>query len=196
MKNIIYSIFVATLCLSLVACKDPFNNEQLPPATQTGENTFSFKFDGDVWLPYYRGMKFTNYTELTMRYRPSNGGVTLIATRETDDNFSRFYFTTNNMKRVGDDLFDTDVISQGGGDFRIKNILGDTLKGQFTFRDESRSEYGFYLNFSKQGYLILTKIDTINNIVSGEFEFTVKNHEGRELKITEGRFDYTYPYQR
>lgn len=42
--------------------------------------------------------------------------------------------------------------------------------------------------------LTLTKIDTVNNIIAGTFEFTLLSEHapGVTLKVTDGRFDLRY----
>src|SRR5437773_8453594 len=47
-------IFISLLLCSLFlsnSCRKQKNEEQLPPATQTGANTFGCLVDGKVWIP-------------------------------------------------------------------------------------------------------------------------------------------------
>jgi len=46
--------------------------------------------------------------------------------------------------------------------------------------------------FSESGELIITKLDTVNRIVSGTFHFTAKDLNGVKKEITNGRFDAKY----
>jgi hypothetical protein len=38
-------------------------------------------------------------------------------------------------------------------------------------------------------YIYLTKLDTINRIISGRFEFELQTSDGKKIRFTEGRFD-------
>jgi hypothetical protein len=194
MKNILYSISVAIIYLSMGACNDPFSNEQLPPATQTGENTFGFKLDGEVWLPYYRGFQFDNRNELSSDYNNMIHGFHLSATREINEDVLRFHFSVSGIDSTYD-IFNTQNIVATSDNFSIS--LNDlSLDGQFKYYDYSIANNTFYIDFSKYSKFEFTKIDTVSNIISGEFEFTITNNEGQELEITEGRFDFNYPYER
>ena len=60
------------------------------------------------------------------------------------------------------------------------------------------SSYGVYRSSSNDEYITsaahtglvhITKSDTVNHIISGQFTFTAANAKGDQVKITEGRFD-------
>lgn len=70
-------LFLSLILLSTSSCKDdddtPTNPvDQLPPATQTGENTFGCLLDGEVFIP----SGGTN--PLDCVYQFVNGGIILV----------------------------------------------------------------------------------------------------------------------
>lgn len=68
------------------------------------------------------------------------------------------------------------------------NIEGDyQLSGQ-------NAEYSVGTNFYKsvEGKLTITKYDKVNQIISGRFNFKVKDLNGQTIDISDGRFDLKY----
>ena len=76
MKNLkVFWLGVLALCCIFAACKKDKTNEdpedQLPPATQTGTNTFGCLVNGKVYIPKGYTNPYTNYRVFV---DPSNNG--------------------------------------------------------------------------------------------------------------------------
>jgi hypothetical protein len=55
------------------------------------------------------------------------------------------------------------------------------------YHEQSRKTY-----LAISGKLTVTKLDTVNHIVSGRFYFTAKDSLGSKVEVTDGRFDAKY----
>ena len=152
--------------------------DQLPPATQTGKQTFGCLINGKVFLPDNFGSGRPNAF-----YQFVDGAYTL-------------GISANSGK---DNNFETIII--GGIDIEaLKKINYELLN------KESTNFYGLYdintggpnspetLTTKNEipGIFKITNFDPENFIISGTFEFTVFDNEGNEIKITDGRFDMLY----
>ena len=52
---------------------------------------------------------------------------------------------------------------------------------------------GFYYRLHNSGEVELNKLDTVNGIISGTFQFTLFNNAtGDSLMVTDGRFDFRF----
>jgi hypothetical protein len=172
MKN---SFLLLPLC-GLLSChhqNDPTPVEQLPPATQTGANTFGCLVNGQPWTP--RGNNGTsNYS---VSYDTGlNGGVFDLQTyRYPDDSndFQALYFS----------------------------VLSNCQVGSYSFRSRRRSRAYFWNTKAKcyvdskdsttyrQGTFTITKLDLTKGIIAGTFAFTLYQPGCDTIKVTEGRFD-------
>jgi hypothetical protein len=162
----------------MAACNDPFSNEQLPPVTQTGENTFGFKLDGEVWLPYLEGFDFAGRRALTANYTQQLSLFTLIARKYDDSEEVDEYLSIS-----------IDSLS-------ILNIDNSFVK-HIRYRNSNNENVQVYQMGAIQNdnFISITKLDPTNHIISGTFEFTL-NDGNQDIRITEGRFDFIYPFQR
>jgi len=178
MKNI---FIAATLLLVLVSCKKEV--DELPPATQTGANTFGAKVDGKLWVPSGFG--------------PINGNSVL-----------RAHFVTNRDLYIEAQNL---ASSPNETEFLIF-IKGVTAPGTYLLNMPSSGypsqsvSYAYYVkrNITPDnewltsdlytGSVIITAVDTINRFVSGTFQFSAINfyNTPTPLTVTEGRFDIDY----
>ncbi len=146
--------------------------DSLPPATQIGAQTFGCLVDGKVFLPKNFGLGRLNV------FYQSIG--------------SWYSFNISASNRNGEDFLG---VSIGGIEIPALNNQTYVLT-----EDESGNIYGGYtqsIDFyttsnTSKGILTITKHDTQNFILSGTFEFTVLDNDGKEIKITDGRFDVKY----
>jgi len=153
-------------CLSLHCKKD--DEEKLPPATTSGKQTFGCKINGKVWV---------THAETQVQYW--NGTLQIISRK--GDLFSG---TSESIALK---------ISNG----LIKNV------GAFTIQNtDSRGDFSAYvanINYemqylpNAQAVLIITRLDTIQGYVAGQFNFSACNKEKTSfMSITDGRFDFKY----
>ena len=146
--------------------------QQLPPATQTGANTVGCLLDGKAFLPG----NFNNSTNCF--YQFVNG---------------EYYFALALSKRdVDNNIIGIDVGTNA------KQIFQNETYELIEFAPNNASAayiYGTFENSTNnihKGELTITKLDEINNIVSGTFWFDVQDTFGVTHQIREGRFDMQY----
>ena len=176
MKKAIFSFFAFTLLLSF-SCekKNIFNPEppdELPPATMTGANTFGCLVNGEVWRPYTESI-----WESSLNVKHDKGWV----------NCDQLFIGAN--RKFSSDFNQEIIINVWCPKLGINNITPG--KGVFLdFFVEPPCGYRYRVDTLSPYTINITKLDTINNIASGTFEFTVINNECQDtLRITEGRFD-------
>ena len=171
--KMLHLLFALLVLLYVTACDDPLDPD-LPAATQKGANTLGFKVDGKNWVPYYRGIHFSNDSELSVNYNAETNYYSFSARRETDN--------VDQSIEIG-----------------IMNVLSanayyDSLESfRIQFYDFNKEDFLYTLDENTSGHFNITQLDTINQIVSGTFSFTFENAVGERLQITDGRFDYHYP---
>ena len=163
-------LVLLTVALTISCCnKDDDNTETLPPATQTGAGTFACKVNGTSYIDTSGGY-FNCFYQLV------DGDYYFGISGEDENNILR-------------------VIALASNAFEIEEGLQYTLTC-----DEPNNHYG-EVGFTNQlvnsntcnsnyGSMIISKLDFINNIVSGTFEFDIVHpNTGETIEIREGRFD-------
>ncbi|WP_289023770.1 hypothetical protein [uncultured Salegentibacter sp.] len=150
--------------------------DQLPPATQTGEQTFGCLIDGVPFIPDNFG-----FGRPSAFYQFSNDTYTL--------NISASNRNEGYLKSISI------------GAIKIENEIGERLYD--LVEEEENKFYGQYnigggtiysgiSSGENSGKLEVTNFDPDNFILSGTFEFTVLDEKGSEIEITDGRFDIKY----
>ncbi len=178
MKKLIILCLPLLLIIS-ISCKKKI--EDLPPATQTGANTFGAKVNGNFWIPQGFGP-----------FPASN----LLEARRV---FPNFYINARNFvsspNETEFEFFLKDVT--GPGTYQLNTTLSSR---------STAASYGFYVkrNFSPinewltsathTGSVNISLLDTTNRIIAGTFQFTAADIFGTASPITvsEGRFDMRY----
>jgi hypothetical protein len=148
-------------------------NEELPPATQEGKNTFGCYVNGKLWLP--KGSNGTS--NLDASYDPTfeNGAFELNAYRIRDDVDQFIALGGKNVNKVGSYIFSQDLDSPGA-------LLNDK-KTKCSYSEQPNVIFG---NFT------VSKLDIANQIISGTFEFTLAKTGCDTIKVTDGRFDMKF----
>jgi hypothetical protein len=151
--------------------------------TQEGKNTFGCKVNGAVWIPYYQ----CGLINFLSKCEELHLGVT------NADSVSKLPLDVQ--------LFTSRKV--GEGTFSSFNIYARILKsGKF---DSSFSVYytkdsvSYYpqnsVNYASNT-INVTRVDTVNQIISGTFNFTLYGPYGPgssdSVVVTDGRFDVTY----
>ena len=161
--------------LALYAC-DPDNplnpdpGNSLPPLTMEGKNTFGCLVNGEVWNAYVEQDVF-GAQKINAQYEilPDWEAFGISATKNIEsENIYQVFILDIFYPKVGENsiVFDTRVFTDFGncGDYHLDTLSTHTMT--------------------------ITKLDNIDFIVSGTFEFTVVNHDCPDtLRITDGRFD-------
>jgi hypothetical protein len=177
----IYLLFGLTECK-----KNGSSGPVLPPITQTGANTFGCMLNGQVWLPHWSCNSFVaGAVQLDYDIRPLNPGsmVPLL-----------FALSAGNSANGGSFF-----------DFGQNSTLSDHIYGTGNIIDSLHVSFigmpdGEYLDADLPGatprFIQITKLDTINKIVSGLFAFTLYARSGPSgqthldsVVVTDGRFD-------
>ena len=164
--------------LGLTQCKknEPAPVDQLPPATQTGANTFGCLLNGQPWTPkgYY------NRPNFIVTYDPGYDGGSLQV---------RTY-------RYADDSSPGQYIIFGGGQIATPGTYPFVLKGnrEAFFVDlgqpASCKEFEEVPDLTyRTGTLTVTRLDLSAGIIAGTFAFTLYKPGCDTIKVTQGRFD-------
>lgn len=158
-------------------CCEKDDDPELPPITQTGEDTFGCLVNGEVWIPEGQILYYPEYSILHDQYT----GVKFvdIIVRQTSVSGFRFSIPEDSV-RVGGINLQKGVGRESGVDY------------------EGDDEKKYYWGLESVGEFIITNVDTITNevnvtpyrITAGTFWFDLISEEGEIVKIREGRFDF------
>ncbi len=166
---------LAAALLGLSQCKkrDPSPEAQLPPATQTGANTFGCLVNGKTWTPQgYDGS--SNYTVFYDRsYR--NGTLNIAAYR---------YEPGDDNSRQDIIIFSDSLTTTGNYPLTIANHQEALFYGSL-----NQCEFRQYGNHYRRGSLTITRLDLQAGIISGTFAFTLYRPGCDSVRVTQGRFD-------
>lgn len=166
-------LLFALLGLSQCRKKDPDPADQLPPATQTGANTFGCLVNGQVWTP--KGNNGTsNYS---VNYDPTFRNGIL--------NVSAYRYNSNDANDVQYIVLYSDSLKTPGG-YTMKS--SGHQEGLFHDFKTGCDYSGHGRNYCR-GTLTITRLDAQAGIVSGTFAFTLYKAGCDSLRVTQGRFD-------
>ena len=146
--------------------------DQLPPATQTGANTFGCLLDGEAFIP----SGGTNPLDCVYQLINGDRFFTLQGNKR-NENFNRITLSlSTNAKEI----------EEGETYLLIENEVGNA------FARYSFSANATFTSQTNSGTLTITKLDLDNQIVSGIFSFDIIDFEGNLRQIRNGRFDMQY----
>ena len=174
------TLLPALALLLLTQCKkaapDPVS--QLPPATQTGANTFGCLLNGQPWTPS------GNYGPPNFRltYDPGyhNGTLQIKA--------YRFAGVNNNIYQIL--TFGATHVSQPGAySFALGGENGVIYMD--TGQAAPCNQYSYFSSLTYQsGTLVITRFDLAQHVIAGTFSFKLFRPGCDTLRFTQGRFDY------
>ena len=180
------TLLLVCLVLVLSAAKCQKDNDppedKLPPATQTGENTFGCKIDGEVWearLP----LPFSLAGPSRLSGGPGvDGAFSVSARRRTKDEEPNEFVSFFIKEGVYEEKEYIIGSSEGVGGHR------------FEFNENDSSKCSWATDLTHTGKLTITRYDMEEGIFSGEFYFTAKLNSSvgdckEIIEVTEGRFD-------
>jgi hypothetical protein len=150
--------------------------DQLPPATQTGANTFGCLVNGQAYLPAGRVGLGSNYS---VSYDPTfNGGDLIVRTyRATGTDDKDFVIGGTSISRPGTYSFGTGTT--------LRTFFGDNKRSIPCDVQDNRDANTF-----SKGTFTITRLDLQAGIVAGTFSFLLAKPGCDTLKVTQGRFDY------
>ena len=166
---ILYLLFTGSILLIGSKCKKEPQKPalQLPPETQTGAGTFGCMVNGKVWLA-------TSY----FVDNPAIDNIAIYASRKGYDENGQ---TIN--QNIGISVYKS-LLKEGKYYLDSKPERWASFSDVIKFCDSDTEN-------DTTNYLVLTRYDLINKIISGRFHFTVTSPSGGcgLRTITEGRFD-------
>ncbi len=178
-----YIIYIS-LALFFLSCRKNHNNDiQFPSETQNGLNSFGCYIDGTAFIP--STTLFGNVHPINVYYTPD----------------STQYYKAGFLSIQGIDArysldFAGDILIQklnvfSTGEYPLTQVFNcgqpyDCDAGGYYNAKQSRTY------FIENGKLTITKLDTINKIISGRFYFSAKDTLGNRKEVSNGIFDTKY----
>jgi hypothetical protein len=161
-------ICIGTIFTLFYQCEPPEPQTELPEITQTGKNTFGCLINNEIYVPEIRRMlSFQIAVSLNFPDYPD-------------------YFLSIDTRRVvneDDNILDAEVR------FNISNVK-QVGKYSIDFGTVLYNANYYHTDSINNGVVIITRIDTINKIISGTFNFIAENeYSNGKTYITDGRFD-------
>jgi len=177
--------FLALLLLAASACKKERTElDRLPDATQEGRATAGWLLDGKARVPtrssISTGAPVDGYWEKTKSGRSLGLSFHYVS---MDEDWGVSFFLPD-IRRTG--TFALDRVPA------ITSGRNDAGYGQYySLRPGPRN--GYYTGPDAPGQLVITRFDTVQNIVSGTFEMTPRQDGGATtVRVTHGRFDLRF----
>ncbi len=165
---IMFFAFILFVAGSCEKDEDP----QLPHITETGAETFGCLVNGDIWLP-----------ELVIAF-PSVPKVSAELIRENEHRIWRFGASQGNSSSFYFGIYEESLIK---GTINIPVDELNDIGLYFFSKDFEKPSFSWQEELS--GELIITKLDTVNMILSGTFWFDAVNDINEKVEIRDGRFD-------
>lgn len=174
-----HHLLLLSASLLLTQCRqdDPTPLEQLPPATQTGANTFGCLLNGQAWTP--SGNNGT--PNFLVTYDPQYlGGSIQVKT---------YRYTGSKQDILQGIVFGAIQVQQSGKyNFELRGNNG------INYIDNSQSSHCSYYGEPpmltyRTGTLTITRLDLQQGIIAGTFDFTLAQPGCDTIRVTDGRFD-------
>jgi hypothetical protein len=174
MKMTIIALFVF---FSIISCKKTI--DELPPATQSGANTFGCRINGAVWAPQKNAL-FPGSTILESRQLPDNNLYINARNFASSPNETEFEIFIKDVTAPGTYTFNTTMTGPNSGSNYIYYV-----KRNVTPENEWMTSAAY------TGTVTITTFNITERIVSGTFQLRAINlyNTPQPLDITEGRFD-------
>jgi len=174
-----YLLLLLLLCFCL-SCK---KEEALPKATTNSSNTIGCKVNGKNWVAdaggSFSGKKYSLWFTHGKQFALSSYQI-------KDDDNTAVQIAIEKLTSAGTYYFNQDAMPYPD-EVRFKNhATFERYKPNPTKRYVTNSKY--------TGWVNIARVDTINRIVAGTFEYTAVNLDGsvETIRITDGRFDIQY----
>jgi hypothetical protein len=172
-------LLAGLLLLGFTACNKDV--DELPALTETGANTFGAMVDGKIWVPQgFAGIPASNI--LNARYL----GTTLFLKAQnfsSSPNETEFDITVVNLTATGTYLLNVSTAHPN-----YNNSYGYYVKRNLSPINE------WITSVNHTGSVTITKFDTTNHIISGNFQFSAEEilNPASVITVSDGRFDVKY----
>ncbi|MEI6408647.1 MAG: hypothetical protein WCR52_04655 [Bacteroidota bacterium] len=189
MKHV--ALFFVVIAVLIFSCRKEDEDFGLPPATQTGENTFGCLINGNPWVAKLGPDVYdATLRKITSSYDEEGFGVA---------DYFDFYLTANYIS-LADSIYDSFSFSlrpiYGSGLISSPNIKGEDIHYTDSQPDIATSTYTYLLDTLYPAHVNITKLDKGSNICAGSFDFRLINTNKKDtLLISNGRFDVKYQPQ-
>ena len=174
--------FAALLLGGLAGCKkEPTELERLPAPSQDGRATAGWLLDGRAQVPARSSI--STGPPVNGFWRKTRGGRSLgLSFRQfsKDEDWGVSFFLSN-IRQTG-----TFALNQVPA---ITSGLNNAGYGQ-CYQSRPSPSWNCYTGPDAPGQLVITRFDTVQNVVSGTFELTPRQDGGgATVAVTHGRFD-------
>ncbi len=175
-----YILLVVIIIMGFQCRKQPRPNVTdipgLPPATQTGANTFGFLLNGASWIP-----EGPNKLSIDFDAGFNNGIFGIVAYRKINPINS-----TQIVIGIRDSLNFMSIPSSKSTGRTNLGYVNYSNEAFCSYNQNDTSTFSF-------GSVTISKLDRLNRIISGKFECKLFNPVcGDTIKITNGRFDMKF----
>ncbi|MBC7653000.1 MAG: hypothetical protein H7098_00835 [Oligoflexus sp.] len=191
-NNLSACFFISLLILFIgIGCKKEKGINALPSATQEGKNTFGCLLNGKAFVP--KG--------ISPLFNPDGARILKSTYSYVGNSTPKYYFLSISALRKGSGNVSEYVQLYIFNDFPI--IAGKTYELKRSKIDNRAEGNYLYANVVSEnsydtqnqdyiGQISISKIDEVNQFVSGTFSFDAVNNKGEKIEIREGRFDVKY----
>ena len=176
-------VVLAITCFCVSCRKSTKQQITFPEATQEGKNTFGSYIDGDQFIAastifgLVRPINVAYYYDSTNDFKAGSIFIQGIDARSTLPIAG--FIAIQKMNVFGTGTFPLTYVSNCSRQY--------TCDASFYYNSQLSKNY-----FADSGELTISKLDTVNRIISGTFHFTAKDSTGVKKEITNGRFDVKY----
>lgn len=181
MQKLLLGLLLAAGLLTQCRRADPNPDSpeaQLPPATQTGADTFGCLLNGQAWTP--SGYNGTSNYAVTFDPTFQGGSLDIRAYRYLNDRLGRY---KQQIILGGDGINQVGSYTLASTGSQGAFFFGRTTAGSCSRSPGNPDTY-------THGTLTITRLDRAAGIISGTFEFALAQSGCDTLKVTQGRFDY------
>ena len=177
-KLCIVSLLV--LSIGIASCKKTVTD--LPPATQTGANTFGAKVDGSFWVPAGFGVVPTAPL-LEATFEPNRDFHLYARNFSSEPTETEFEFFIKGVTAPGTYTLNADVTYPTSG-----------ASYAYYVKRKVTPENEWITSAQYTGTVSITRVDPTAHVVSGSFQFNAVNmyNTPQPISVTEGRFDVVY----
>jgi len=179
MKNI---LLISLFTITLFSCKKEV--DELPPATQTGANTFGAKVGDKFWTP--RGFGIAPTAPILEATWASQGGIVRINAR----NFS------SSPTETEMEIYLQNVFAPGTFQLNQNTLKYPDQSGNYAYYIERRfmPRNDWITTSQHTGIVNISKFDSVNKIISGTFQFSATSTDNTTspLTVSDGRFDVRF----
>ena len=194
--TIFFRLTLLLLLPIVVCCTQESIEDQLPPITQTGANTFAFVYDGVVFTPTgsnSRGFGIDGSGASGLSVYGDYIGTEHYSNRIQADR----YTSIKNVKFIYIHLYKLDSVGLGTYILEAYNSRGGGKQPYNSYismyaKSPSSGEWVMYYSYENSGEIIITRQGSGDG-VSGTFSGKLKSWNSSEIvEISQGRFDINY----